>query len=41
VPACFNNTPIALHRVDMAHASPALKAALAKARRAVAHAKRP
>ena len=41
VPACFNSTPIALHQIDMAHASPALKAALAKARGAAAHAKQP
>jgi hypothetical protein len=32
VPACFNSTPTALYPVDMAHASPALKAAIARAR---------
>lgn len=31
-PVCFNTTPIALHPIDMAHASPALKAAIARAR---------
>jgi hypothetical protein len=33
-PACFNSTPLVLHPIDMAHASPALRAAMAKARRA-------
>ena len=33
VPVCFNSTPIALHPIDMSHASPALKAAIARARK--------
>lgn len=37
VPACFNSTPTVLHPIDMSHASPALKAAVARARQA-AHA---
>ncbi len=40
VPSCFNSTPMVLHPIDMAHASPALKAAVARARAAVARAKR-
>jgi hypothetical protein len=32
VPVCFNSTPTALRPIDMAHASPALKAAIARAR---------
>lgn len=39
VPACFNSTPMELHPIDMAHASPALKASVARARRALAAAK--
>jgi hypothetical protein len=34
VPVCFNSTPTVLHPIDMSHASPALKAAVAKARKA-------
>jgi hypothetical protein len=34
VPACFNNTPMALHPINLAHASPAVRATLAKARQA-------
>jgi hypothetical protein len=34
IPACFNSTPAVFHQIDIAHASPALRAALAKARRA-------
>lgn len=41
VPACFNSTPMVLHPIDMAHASPALKAAVAKARRATEAAAKP
>jgi hypothetical protein len=33
VPVCFNSTPTALHPIDMSHASPALKAAVARAAR--------
>jgi hypothetical protein len=36
VPSCFNSTPRPLHMIDMAHASPALKAAIAEARTALA-----
>ncbi len=32
VPACFNSTPTSLRPIDMSHASPALKAAIARAR---------
>jgi hypothetical protein len=34
VPVCFNSTPTVLHPIDMSHASPALKAAVARARKA-------
>jgi hypothetical protein len=34
VPACFNSTPAPFHPIDPAHASPAVRAALAKAREA-------
>jgi hypothetical protein len=37
VPVCFNSAPTTIHPIDMSHASPALKAAIARAREA-AHA---
>jgi hypothetical protein len=40
VPVCFNSTPKVLHPIDMSHASPALKAAIARARAAAARAER-
>lgn len=39
-PACFSSTPTVLHPIDPAHVSPALRAAIAKARAAVAAARR-
>jgi hypothetical protein len=40
VPVCFNSSPTALHPIDMSHASPALKAAIDRARAAAANARR-
>jgi hypothetical protein len=39
-PPCFNSTPVVLHQIDPGHASPAVKAAIARAREALAHARR-
>lgn len=39
-PACFNSTPMPFHRIDLAHASPAVRAALARARQAAESAAR-
>jgi hypothetical protein len=40
VPVCFNTTPIVLHPIDAGHVPPAVKAAIQKARAALARAKR-
>jgi len=40
VPACFNSTPMVLHPIDMSHLSPAQRTAIARARAALARAKR-
>ena len=40
VPACFNSTPLVAHPIDMSHASPALKAAVARARAAIGRVER-
>lgn len=40
VPTCFNSTPMVLHYVDPAHVPPAMKAAMARARTALARAAR-
>jgi hypothetical protein len=40
LPPCFNSTPMVLDQIDPAHASPTVKAAIARAREALAHAKR-
>jgi hypothetical protein len=39
-PSCVNSTPLVAHPVDRAHSSPALKAAVARARAAAARARR-
>jgi hypothetical protein len=40
VPVCFNTTPTVLHPIDMSHLSPAERTAIARARAALARAKR-
>jgi hypothetical protein len=40
VPACFSSTPAALQAIDPAHAPPAVKAAINRARAALTRARR-
>jgi hypothetical protein len=40
VPVCFNSTPMVLHPIDAGHVPPAVRAAIHKARAAVARARR-
>jgi len=40
LPACFNTAPTVLHVIDMSHATAAEKAGIAKARAALARARR-